>query len=444
MHKIWMKLAAVMLAVSLGGIVLSTVFSIKEMNDNFSYYLHDISREHNQEIVRLLAANYEQYRVWDEHSFVMLEDIATVLDLHILLYDDKQTQLGDFQDGAKKMEHPFDPADLLPIRSVTSAVGYVAIFHNDLTETQALAKHFRSAHTSALVWTMLFVSLVVGVIGILLARLIVKPVERMRSASLLAAEGDLSVRVPLPAGEDELTELVRSFNQLVATLERQEQLRKQFTSDIAHELRTPLNTVLAQVEGMIDGVWKATPEHLESTRSEVLRLSQLVRDLDQVIQHELGTERMTFAPTDLSELVQEVCDSMSALFAKSDISLILQSEPSIRVLGDRHKIAQVVINLLANSRKHTKSGGTVTVTLGKHPGHIQLTVADTGTGIAKDDLPFVFERFFRGDRSRQRETGSSGLGLTIAKGIVEAHRGTISIQSEAGHGTVVSVSFPEP
>lgn len=445
MQKIWFKLAVILLAVSLGGIMLSTALSIKEMNDNFSSYLHDISHKHNQEIVRLLAENHARDQGWDQQSFDMLKEIAIVLDLHIQLYDKNQVFLGDFHDGNELKPHPFEPDSLLPIISQNKTVGYVGILHNEQADTEELAKHFRSAHTSALVWTTLFVSLLVGLIGILTARKIVKPVERMRSASLLAAKGDLSVRVPLPKGGDELAELVVSFNRLVATLDTQERLRKQLTSDIAHELRTPLNTILAQVEGMIDGIWSATPAHLESTRSEVLRLSQIVHDLDQLIQTELGTDGMVKEMLLASQVVRDVTGSMSAPFAKAQIRLhvVIENEPDLWIVGNRQKIAQVLTNFLANAIHHTNAMGEVKVLLAAVGGKLLLQVADTGEGIHPDDLPFVFERFFRTDRSRNRRSGGgSGLGLSIVKGIVEAHHGTIEMDSQPGKGTIVTILIP--
>ncbi|MET3287760.1 UNVERIFIED_CONTAM: two-component system sensor histidine kinase BaeS [Brevibacillus sp. OAP136] len=444
MRKIWFKLALILLAVSLGGIMLSTLLSIKEMDDNFSAYLHDVSRKHNQEIVRLLAASHTQEQGWDKQSFALLQQMADVLDLHIQLYDLDQRFLGDFHERDDGVKHIFDPHSLLPVESGGRTVGYVSIQHNEQAETEELAGHFRSAHTSALVWTTLFVSLLVGVIGIMAARKFVKPVERIRTASLAAASGDLRVRVPVPNGSDELSDLVHSFNQLVATLETQERLRKQLTSDIAHELRTPLNTILAQVEGMIDGIWPATPAHLESTRSEVLRLSQIIHDLDQVIQAELGTGGMEMEELEAGQAVNMLAGSMSAAFAKAQVRLLLDIAPEpVWIVGNLQKIEQVLTNLLANALRHTGVGGEVTVSLVKTDNLLVMQVADNGTGIRPDDLPFVFERFFRGDRARQRETGSgSGLGLSIVKGIVEAHGGVIHIESKLEAGTTVTIRMP--
>ena len=320
-------------------------------------------------------------------------------------------------------------------------VGYLGISTEEPSNI-TLEEHFQLAHTNAMQWTMIILLLLVCLVSILTARRVARPIVQMSEAALSVTKGNLAVRVSEPTGRDELSGLVNTFNNLVHNLQQQEELRKRLTADIAHELRTPLNTLLAQTEGMIDGVWKPTPEHLEATRSEVLRLIRIVSDLDLVIQAEAGAIRMSREDVDLSKLIETIVGSMKAIFQQQEISITTSLFPSAWVKGDEQRLAQVFSNLLTNSLKHTFPGGAVTISVEKQRGFIVAKVMDNGSGIPAQDLPHVFERFYRGDRSRHRVTGGSGLGLTIVKGIVEAHRGEIAITSEEGKGTTVIVKFP--
>ncbi len=441
MRKIWVKLALVLMLVSASGILISTLLSIKEMDYHFSFYLEEISEKHNQEIVSIVRDSYQQSG-WDHSFYAKLEAVASVLELEIILYD-KNHQLVK-KVGANRTATINDYIDTkeIPVAMQNQNVGFVTIRHFTDPSDTSLEQHFQLAHTNAMEWTVVVLLVLVSGVSIILARRIVKPIVHMSHAAVTVTNGNLAVRVPMPQGEDELTELVQKFNQLVANLERQEELRKRLTSDIAHELRTPLNTLLAQTEGMIDGVWEATPEHLESTRSEVLRLIRLVNDLDQVIQTEAGGMHTSKELLNVSDVAKEVIDAMSASFQRKEITLTHQLQESAWVLGDKQRLAQVFSNILTNSLKHTQPDGQVFILVASEPSTVIVKIMDNGIGIPSEDLPHVFERFYRGDRSRNRERGGSGLGLTIVKGILEAHQGDIKIESEVGKGTTVVIRIP--
>lgn len=442
MRRIWIKFALILMLVSVSGILLSTIFSVKEMDYHFSVYLEEMSRKHSQEIMSLLAENYKKEGKWDEDTFAMLPQIAKVLDWELTLYDINRRFIGKFGERNKLNAEENTPNALLPIKVDNTTVGFLSIQHDDTTTTKNLEDHFQQAHTNAMQWTMLILTILVCVVSIIIARRIVRPITNMSKAAISASKGDLSVRVPTPQGKDELTDLVKTFNHLVITLQTQEDLRKRLTSDIAHELRTPLNTLLAQVEGMIDGIWEANNEHLESTRSVVLRLTGLVNDLDQVIQTEAGSVKISVNKVDVSKIADKVTSSMIASFHQKGINVICNLEQNAYIEGDEQRLSQVFTNLLSNSLKHSSQNGKVAVSVKRSNATIVVKVADDGIGIAEKDLPFVFERFYRGDRSRQRGTGGSGLGLTIVKGIVESHGGSIKIESEIGVGTSVTIVFP--
>jgi len=439
MKKIWMKLAFVLMTVGAVAILLSTVLSIQEMDYHFTMYVEEVGNRHHQEMAQTAVQAYEKSRSWDEPVFAQLDAVSSVLGLQLALFDSRQRLLHTWGGWTEQESRS---ADLIPLVSRGEAVGYLTVGARDQSAYPSMEDHFQLAHTTAMQWTMLALLLLVIVISVPLARTLVRPVVQVSEAAQKVAKGKLHVRVPAPRGQDEIAALVEAFNDLVHSLQHQEQLRQRLTSDIAHELRTPLNTLLAQVEGMIDGIWRATDEHLEAVRREVLRLSRLVSDLDQVIQAEAGTLLMNRAEVDVGELAHQVADAMSAAFARGQIQLREHLAPGVRMLGDHQRLAQVVANLLQNACKHTPENGEVVVRVWQKGERAHLQVKDNGAGIPSADIPFVFERFYRGDRSRTRESGGAGLGLTIVKGIVEAHDGEIALVSEVGKGTAVTVSFP--
>lgn len=438
MQRIWMKLALILLLVGGGGILLSTILSVQEMEYHFSMYVHELDRLYANQLVKKLEQTYAQENGFGPEAKRLISEVSQVLQLDIQLHP---SALLPSDSNAHTMSHSISPP--YPIEKNGRIVGYLSISRGSTMDTHGLEEHFQTAHTSAMIWTMIILTFMVGIMSLLVARRMVRPVVEVSQAARHAARGDLTVQVtPLSSG-DELSDLVTSFNQLVCTLQAQEELRKRLTSDVAHELRTPLNTILAQVEAMIDGIWSASPEHLESTRGEVLRLSRLVSDLDQVMKAEAGEHHLQIVPIDLAELVMEVTRSMQASFELAGVNLHHTALEGIILQADRQRLTQILVNLLSNSLKHTPSGGTVEVRVKALRDRIILEVQDTGVGIAQADLHFVFQRFYRGDRSRQRETGGSGLGLTIVKGLVEAHQGTINIMSKQGQGTLVTITLPQ-
>ncbi|WP_139488593.1 sensor histidine kinase [Brevibacillus dissolubilis] len=454
MRKIWTKLALILIGVMISGILISTAFSIQQVSHHFSLYVGDVTVKHSKELGEALADAYASYGGWSEQTLHLAESMAKVLEVHIELYDKDKKHIATFDDFEHNMElgegnhHYYYRQPLLLIESDGQVIGYVNVQNYESETTRTLEKHFQEAHTSAMLSAMGLLIVFGVLVSIYLARLVVRPIDQIRQASVVAAKGDLTVQVPVPKRQDELVELVRSFNQLIYTLKQQEDLKKRLTSDIAHELRTPINTILAQIEGMIDGIWDANEEHLESTRHEVLRLSRLVQDLDQVVRTESGTAKMNKVPMDLSAVAREVAAAMRPSFYRDGIELACELQRDAVIIGDPQRIAQVITNLLGNSLKFTAGSGqglaqgSVHLTVRREETSVVLTVQDTGSGIPEEDLPFVFDRFYRGDRSRQRETGGSGLGLTIVKSFVEAHGGTVAIESTLGRGTTVTVRFP--
>ncbi len=269
-----------------------------------------------------------------------------------------------------------------------------------------------------------------------------RPLENLFDAINTVEEGDLSVRVP----EDNsamFSDLFKRFNKMVGELERSEQQRRNLTADIAHELRTPLHIIQGNLEGIIDGVYQPTPEHINTTLEETRLLARLVNDLQTLSLAETG--QLPLHPTRflLADLIDDLTSSFSSQAASLGIDLkTSMADKNQELTADYDRLNQVLSNLVSNALRYTPRGGTITINTEAIQNGTRITLHDTGSGIPAEDLPFVFDRFWRGDRSRSERT-HSGLGLAIAKQLIRAHGGTIAAQSAVGSGSSFVIELPE-
>jgi signal transduction histidine kinase len=278
-------------------------------------------------------------------------------------------------------------------------------------------------------------------LGAYLARRLSKPISDVIAATGKIADGNYGERLTHAENTTELVALSHSVNSLAASLESQEALRKRLTADVAHELRTPLTTLQSTVEAMLDGVWTADEQRLNSLREEILRLNKLVDELGTLSRYESEVLKLDTEVFDLGELSAQTVRNFEGVARQKGVSLTFSGDPAT-VLADRDKIGQVLINLLHNALKFTPAGGTVSVETGTADKRAFLRVRDTGCGIAPEHLPFIFERFYRADPSRTRETGGSGIGLAIAMAIAKAHGGQILVASTVDQGSTFTLLLP--
>jgi two-component system OmpR family sensor kinase/two-component system sensor histidine kinase BaeS len=250
------------------------------------------------------------------------------------------------------------------------------------------------------------------------------PLADVMAAADAVAEGDLSVRVPT-YGSGEFGRLARSFNRMTEELERAARQRRNLTADVAHELRTPVHIIQGKLEGVLDGVYEPTVEHIVATLEETRLLARLVDDLRILSLAEAGQLPLVREPIDLVELLTDVQTSFSgqAEAAGVDLRVKVNSDLSTtRIMADVGRLDQVLGNLMANALRHTPPGGSISLKAERIPAGARIAVRDTGEGIPPEDLPYAFDRFWRGDRSRSSAGGAgSGLGLAIARQLVQAH-----------------------
>ena len=294
--------------------------------------------------------------------------------------------------------------------------------------------------------SLLWAGAAAGSAGLLLvsltSRRMLRSVRMLTSAARRMGGGDLSQRVPAE-GRDEIGELARTFNAMADGLESAERQRRSMVADAAHELRTPLSNIRGYVEAVRDGVLKPDPETLGTIHQQVLYLTDLVEDLRVLAETEAGDFGLNRQPGSLFEAVRTSVEGVRARAEAKGVVLEVDlpaGSPSVEF--DRTRMSQVVGNLLDNAIRHTPPGGTVTASASVGPEVATVSVADTGEGMPAEAIPFVFERFYRVDPSRSRSTGGAGLGLTIAKQLVEAHGGSIRMHSAAGEGTTITFDLP--
>jgi two-component system, OmpR family, sensor histidine kinase BaeS len=320
---------------------------------------------------------------------------------------------------------------------------HFTMFQKDVPEfdsIEPLTHHFEKALLSSVLWTSIGAILLVCIISYFVAKNLSRPMVEMRKVAEKMAKGELQVRVK-SLGDDELNDLGNSLNQLAAKLQLQETYRKNMTSDIAHELRTPLATIKSHLEAFEDGVFEPTTVRLQSLTGEIDRLITIVHDLEYLTAMEAPEFSLNKKTQQLNHILIKSVDAVSGAFVQKGILLRSELDSDIELNMDAKRMSQVFMNLFSNALRYTPRGGEVTVVTHVDTESVLISIRDTGIGIPEEESKHVFERFYRGEKSRNREHGGSGIGLTIVKRIVEAHDGQIWINEEYKRGTEVKMKF---
>jgi signal transduction histidine kinase len=313
---------------------------------------------------------------------------------------------------------------------------------------------FASRHDLLLATILLiFASGIAMALGLFLSSALTDRIHLIDRAARAISRGKLDVRIE-PQGRDEMADLSRTFNEMAVQLQAAERkqhelmnMRRDLIAWVSHDLHTPLASMRAIVEALSDGVAAdadTEQRYLATLQKDILELSELIDDLFQMTQLDAGGLALEYDQSSLVDLLSDTLESFRALAERQGIDLIISAAPQVdNVYMDTRRIGRVLNNLIGNALRHTQPGGSVHVYAERIPGGVRVQVADTGEGIAPEDLPFVFDRFYRSEKSRNRETGGAGLGLAIARGIVEAHGGEISVESVPGNGSRFSFTLPD-
>lgn len=279
------------------------------------------------------------------------------------------------------------------------------------------------------------------IIAVIISNSISKPIYKVSSMTKLIKNGGYNNKLKYKTNISEIDELIHSINNLAYELEEQENLRKRLTTDISHELRTPLTNVQTHLEAIIDGIWEPTTDRLNSINEEVIRLTNLVNQLKNLAKYDSEKNILNLESVNLKNIIMNIIYNNEGIALEKNIKIDYDLE-EINAYLDKSKISQLVVNLLSNAIRYTKENGQIYISLYKENNNIKIHVKDSGIGIPEDSLKYVFERFYRVDKSRSKSSGGIGVGLTICKSIAKLHEGSIDVKSEVNVGSEFIVILP--
>jgi signal transduction histidine kinase len=330
----------------------------------------------------------------------------------------------------------------MPIELNGETIGWLVVeSFGNIQQAESPESAFLVNVNRATIYSAIGASLSALLLGVLLARSISYPVGELKTATRIVARGELGHQVPVRT-KDELGELAASFNQMSAGLAQANLSRRQMTADIAHDLRTPMSVIMGYTESLKDGRLQGSQETYEILHQEARHLSHLIEDLRLLSLADAGELPLIKRPVPPQGLLERVALSHIPHAEEKGVSIRVIENPNLSNINvDPERMTQVLGNLVSNALRHTQTNGSIVLAAERLNGEMIISVQDTGSGIPAEDLPHIFERFFRGDRVRQR-TGSSGLGLAIARSIVDAHGGRITAESEEGQGTTFQIILP--
>jgi signal transduction histidine kinase len=307
------------------------------------------------------------------------------------------------------------------------------------------AQKFLSDVKDSLVWAALGAIAVAVILSLIISRRIVNPTRKIIDATKEIAAGDYSKRVEINSS-DEIGELGIALNRMAESLEKIETMRRELVSNVSHELATPLTNISGYLEALHDKVIKGeepTRKTLELLREEAQRLTSMVTDLRELSAIESSTSKLNLESVNLNELMYKITYEFKPRFRKKGIIFSAKTPADLpEVKADKNRLVQIIVNLLNNAISYTPDGGKVEISAKPLKGFVEVEISDTGIGIPEKDIPHIFERFYRGDKSRSRETGGTGIGLAIVKELVQAQGGEISVKSDEGRGTAFRFTIP--
>ena len=431
----------VVIGVALG---MAAFFASRAANTEIEQFQDRTEAQRSERLQAMLAREYAQSQGWQEAQG-MLEQIGEIYSQRVIVVNRGGQVVADSHSllVGRFMVSPVKSDRRLVVVGPGGDVGTMLVNPEPLPgEPEVLPVETNVPSLSRIfIWSGILAGGVALILTIFLSRRILAPVESLSRAARALAGGDFSRRVEARS-KDEVSELGRTFNAMADELARTEELRSSLVADVAHELRTPLSNVRGYLEAIKDGVVSPDEATLESMHEEVLLLTRLIEDLQELALAESGRMTLNVELCDLADLARKAVVSIQPQAEAKGIKLRMYAASEVLIHADPGRIGQVIRNLLVNASNYTPSGGSIRVVVNRREDEAWVSVEDTGSGIPNEELPHVFERFHRVDRSRSRATGGVGLGLTIAKQLVEAHGGRIMVNSQNGKGSTFTFTIP--
>jgi two-component system sensor histidine kinase BaeS len=428
-----MRLSLAFVSVALSAVALLTILTAVLAATDVDQLSRTQRTRLTQAVGAVVSASRSEAGGWSRADLMQATDLTSKIGAQVRISD---------QSGRTVLVTPGftrrnGPTDRAPVMVGKQRVGMVSVrFQAGIGRAD---QRLRSGFWRAIAGAAGLAAVLALLVAVAMSRRITRPVVRLIEAADAVGGGDATARVGSVRGPVELVDLARTFDKMADELAGQEQLRRALVADVAHELRTPVAVLQAGHEALLDGVVPATPAQLASLRDEVMRLARMVDDLQGLAAAEAAALQLTLRPADLAEIAAAACASLAGHFESSQLTLDTRLDPA-PVRADSRWMYQVITNLLGNAVKFTPAGGRVTVSTGTDGDRARLTVADTGVGIEPDQLPHVFERFWRG--TNPMRAAGSGIGLAIVAELVRGHDGEIDVTSTPGEGTVFAVALP--
>jgi signal transduction histidine kinase len=442
------RITLAMVALAVGGILLTALLTSLSLNWNFQRYLRSVQQEQNRLIVETLAELYGEATSWNAIRQSTMH-VGSTTGTQIRVYDIQGGLIADSLPAMMQGMHGRRWQQAQEVRGQTyeyplfvqeQRVGMVEITHlgqQGLWTGEALV--FRRTVRQSALLTGLAAILAAVLVGAAVSKRLTVRLASLTSVADIWGHGRFDARVDVD-GDDELAALGETMNRMASRLEEQSNLRKKLTGDISHELRTPLTTIQSYLEAFQDHVMEPDQQNVQAVLDESHRLARLVNDLQELSNSEFSHRDVSLSTLDLNDFAEAETERARPLFNQKGIALTVERHgAAARVLADEVLLGRVLGNLLVNALKYTAVGGSVNVRIFAEKQKVGVDVADTGIGIEPEHLPYIFERFYRVDPSRTRTTGGSGIGLAIVKELVEAMGGIVDVESEAGQGSVFRV-----
>ncbi len=422
-------------ALAVGTVVGVTVYT----SSQFHSFVEEGQSARHVRILTSLAGYYERNRTWSGVE-AWLEQMEQLFGERLALADGGGALVAHSGGGPGGRPWAWREVAGRPIVVEDQKVG--TLYLPPSPRSLPLEEAFLAGVSRSVWWAAVVATGGGGLLALWLTRRTVRPIRELTVAARSVQQGNLDQEVSVVSG-DEIGELASAFNSMAAELKQQEELRRHMVSDVAHELRTPLANIRGYLEGLRDALVQPTPSTFDSLHEEALLLTRLVDDLQDLALAEAGALRLETQPVDVGDTVDRALAGLAAVAQRSDIELDKELAGELPLVSaDPDRVLQVLSNLLNNALRHTPSGGSIFVSAATRGRWVEFQVRDSGPGIPEDQLNYIFERFYRADPSRSRATGGAGLGLTVAKKLVEAHGGTIWAENAKGGGAVLFFTLP--
>jgi len=441
-HSLTLKLTGVVLLISLLSVVLVAIFTRYATVSAFDRMLLEQNRD---DFIDIVTAHYEENGSWDDVIDAVrsqTKDPQTFTGLVVVGQDgrvvlpDRDTHIGQSIPGRQL-------ALGTPLELDGERIGTLLENAPPPPPRKPEDERYLARTDQALILAAGGVSVLALLLGVLSSRTLTRSLRELTAATQAMAQGNLEQMVPVRS-KDELGQLATSFNRMSADLAHSNELRRQMTADIAHDLRTPLTVIKGYTEALRDGDLPPTQVTFETMYQEAQLLSHLIDDLRVLSLADAGELTLNRRATAPQELLSQAQAAYLPQAREADVALVIELDEAVPdVSVDPERMVRVLENLIGNALRYTAAGGQITLGACTHEAGILLSVCDTGSGIPPEDLPHIFDRFYRGDAARQADDGESGLGLAIAKSLVEAHGGTIAVSSTVGQGTRFEIVLPE-